>query len=209
MEIIKNKLLAIKNNIHSKENKCNNKQIKQTGNEWRLSSEKTNISNDSVEMEMFSKNRHVPVKTKQTSKNLCINNSEKKPRQHRQCIEIGLVKNKNPILLHPPVPLILKVLQKFREKRKIIILIVPSWKVQVWSSLLKSLTISTILLGKSENVLMKGKDIKKRDLQLQPGSLNAHLLRNAFYGYKAKAFEFSTYMKKERENIADRVTYQH
>jgi hypothetical protein len=73
--------------------------------------------------------------------------------------------------------------------------------------LIKKLTISTIPLGKSENVLTKGKAMKKRDLQLPPGSLNAHLLRNAYYGYKAKPFEFSTHMKKEREKIADCVNY--
>jgi hypothetical protein len=84
------------------------------------------------------------------------------------------------------------------RRRKIAILIVPSWKVQVWSSLLKNLTISTI----------PGKAMKKRDLQLPPGSLNAHLLRNASYGYKAKTFEFSTHMKKEKENIADHVTFR-
>jgi hypothetical protein len=53
------------------------------------------------------------------------------PRKDPNNIGIGLVKNKNPILLHPPIPLIFKVLQKFRKKGKIDILIVPSWKGQV------------------------------------------------------------------------------
>jgi hypothetical protein len=42
----------------------------------------------------FSESRPVCVKTKQASKNLCISDSEKRSRQHRQCIETGLVKNK-------------------------------------------------------------------------------------------------------------------
>jgi hypothetical protein len=65
----------------------------------------------------------------------------------------------------------LKVLYQVSRRRKNSILILPSWKGQVWSSLLKNLTISTIPLGKSEKVLAKGKAMKKRDLQLPPGLL--------------------------------------
>jgi hypothetical protein len=118
--------------------------------------------------------------------------SRKNPNNIGNALRLDWSRIKGPILLHPPIPLILKVLQRFREEGKIAILIVSSWKGQVWSSLLKSLTISTIPLGKSKNVLRKEKAMKRRDLQLAPGSLNAHLLRNASYGYKAKTFEFST-----------------
>jgi hypothetical protein len=54
---------------------------------------------------------------------------------------------------------------------------------------------------------MKGKDMKRRDLQLPPGLLNALLLRSSSYGSKIKEFEFSTHMKKEKENIADHVAF--
>jgi hypothetical protein len=37
-------------------------------------------------------------------------------------------KIKGPILLHPPIPLLLKVLRKFKEEGKIAVLIAPSWK---------------------------------------------------------------------------------
>jgi hypothetical protein len=38
---------------------------------------------------------------------------------------------KGPVLLHPPIPLLLKVLKKFKEEGKIVILIAPAWKGQV------------------------------------------------------------------------------
>jgi hypothetical protein len=39
-------------------------------------------------------------------------------------------------------------------------------------------------------VLTKGKAMKKINIQLPPGSLNAHLLRSSFYGSKIKDFEY-------------------
>jgi hypothetical protein len=77
MEIIKNKLLAIKSSTHSGENKCNDRQIEQTGDKRRLSPEKRSISNDSIEMEILSESRPVHIKIKQASKDLCISNSKK------------------------------------------------------------------------------------------------------------------------------------
>jgi hypothetical protein len=83
---------------------------------------------------------------------------------------------KGSVLLHPPIPLLPKVLRKFKEEGKIAILIAPAWKGQVWSDLLGRMTISTIPLGKSENALIPGKMMKKRELHLTPGNLNAYLI---------------------------------
>jgi hypothetical protein len=88
------KLLEIKISIYSRENKCRNRQIKQTGNKQRLSSERRSISNDSVEMEIFSESRPIGVKIKQASKNLSISNAKKGSKQHKECAKIRLVKNK-------------------------------------------------------------------------------------------------------------------
>jgi hypothetical protein len=55
----------------------------------------------------------------------------KDPDNIGNALRLDWSKIKGPVLLHPPVPLILKVLQKFREEGKIAILIVPSWKGQV------------------------------------------------------------------------------
>jgi hypothetical protein len=62
---------------------------------------------------------------------------------------------------------------------------------------LKNLTIATIPLGKSKTMLMKGRVLKRRNLQLPPGLLNAHLLRNSFYGTKIKEFKYSTQLQTE------------
>jgi hypothetical protein len=97
-------------------------------------------------MEMLPKNGFIRIETKQTGKDMCISNTKTR-----------LVKDKNPVLLHPQILLLLKVLRKFQKEGKTIILIAPSWKGQVWTDLLKKLTVSTIPLGKSENVLIKGK----------------------------------------------------
>jgi hypothetical protein len=75
-------------------------------------------------------------------------------------------------------------LKKFKEG-KIAILIAPDWKGKVWSDLLGKMTISTIPLGKSENALIPGKMMKKREFHLPPGNLNACLLKNSSY-YKNK-----------------------
>jgi hypothetical protein len=52
------------------------------------------------------------------------------------------------------------------------------------------------------------KHVNEGESELPPGSLNAHLLRNASYGFKIKPFEFSTYMKKEKENTVDHMNYR-
>jgi hypothetical protein len=113
---------------------------------------------------------------------------------------------KGPVFLHPPIPLLLKVLRKFQEEGKIAILIAPSWKGQVWTDLIKKLTISTIPLGKSKNVLSKGRTMIKRELQLLPGNINAYLLRNLSYTMKTK--ESLTPQQKERRNTVDHVNYR-
>jgi hypothetical protein len=61
----------------------------------------------------------------------------------------------NPII-HPPIPLIMKSLRKFEEEVKLAALIVPDWKGQPWSSLLRKLSIAKVKLGPSEKVLIKG-----------------------------------------------------
>jgi hypothetical protein len=53
MKIIRNKLLAIKSSTYSRGNKCSDRQIEQTGDERKLSSERRSISDDSVEIKMF------------------------------------------------------------------------------------------------------------------------------------------------------------
>jgi hypothetical protein len=110
---------------------------------------------------------------------------------------------KGPILLHPLIPFLLKVLKKFKDGK-----IAPSWKGQVWTDLLKKLTISTIPLGKSENVLISGKMMTKRELHLPPGNLNAYLLRSSSFTSKRKDSRSSTHQPEEKMNTAVHVSYR-
>jgi hypothetical protein len=79
------------------------------------------------------------VKKESIIPKICMSNPKKKSIQNWKCLKIKLVKNKKPFLLHPPIPLILKVLQKIQKEGKITILITLVWKGQIWLNLLKNL----------------------------------------------------------------------
>jgi hypothetical protein len=70
--------------------------------------------------------------------------------------------NDKVLLIHPPIPLILQALRKFQREGKEAILIVPDWKGQIWTPLLKRLSVQKLVLGDAEIVLEKGPDMKKR-----------------------------------------------
>jgi hypothetical protein len=99
----------------------------------------------------------------------------------------------------------MKILKKIQEEGKIAILIAPSWKGQL---IKKRLTILTIPLEKSENMLIKGKAMVKRELQLPPKNLNAYLLRKSFFSTKTKKSRFLTLQRKEKRNIVDYANYR-
>jgi hypothetical protein len=62
----------------------------------------------------------------------------KDPDNIRNTLRLNWSNIKGSILLHPPIPLLLKVLKKFYEEGKIAILIAPSWKGQVRMDLFKN-----------------------------------------------------------------------
>jgi hypothetical protein len=41
------------------------------------------------------------------------------------------------LLMHPPIPLILQALRKFEREGKEAVLIVPDWRGQIWTPLVK------------------------------------------------------------------------
>jgi hypothetical protein len=82
------------------------------------------------------------------------------------------------LLIHPPIPLILQALRRFEREGKEAILIVPDWKGQIWTPLLKKLSVQKLVLGDAEVVLEKGPDMKKKELALTPGNIVMYLLRN-------------------------------
>jgi hypothetical protein len=100
----------------------------------------------------------------------------KDPDNVKNALRIDWRKFVYPMLLHPPIPLILKTIQKFANEGSKAILIVPKWKGQVWSTLVEEFTMSRITLGDAENVLIPGKNMGKRNMFLPPGKLYLFLL---------------------------------
>jgi hypothetical protein len=86
--------------------------------------------------------------------------------------------NDKVLLIHPPIPLILQALRKLEREGKESILIVPDWKDQIWTPLLKKLSVQMLVLGDAEVVLEKGPDIKKKELALPLGNITMYLLKN-------------------------------
>jgi hypothetical protein len=82
------------------------------------------------------------------------------------------------LLIHLPIPLILKALSKFEGEGREAVLIVPDWKGQIWTPLLKKLSVQKLVLGDAEVVLEKGPDMKKKELALPPGNIAMYLLKN-------------------------------
>jgi hypothetical protein len=82
------------------------------------------------------------------------------------------------LLIHPPIPLILQALRKFEREGKEAVLIVPDWKGQIWTPLLKKLSVQKLILGDAEVVLKKGPDMKKKELALPPGNIAMYHLKN-------------------------------
>jgi hypothetical protein len=75
------------------------------------------------------------------------------------------------LLIHPPIPLILQALRKFEREGKEAVLIVPDWKGQIWTPLLKRFSVQKLVLGDAEVVLEKVPDMKKKELALPPGNV--------------------------------------
>jgi hypothetical protein len=64
------------------------------------------------------------------------------------------------LLIHPPIPLILKTLRKLEKEGSTAVVVVPDWKGQIWTPLLKRLAVQKLVLGDAEVVLEKGPDMK-------------------------------------------------
>jgi hypothetical protein len=80
-------------------------------------------------------------------------------------------------LLHPPIPMITRVLRKVEEENIEAALIAPMWVSQVWSPILERMTVRKTVLGVAERVLIKGKKMKKTQAQLPPGRIGLFIVR--------------------------------
>jgi hypothetical protein len=80
-------------------------------------------------------------------------------------------------LIHPPIPLILRCLQKIQQEGGKGIVILPAWKGQVWANLLHRMLVKSLNLGVSKKVLVPGKMMSRHGTELPPGTLLMCLVR--------------------------------
>jgi ribonuclease HI len=78
--------------------------------------------------------------------------------------------------LHPPIPLISRCLRKLLHENVPALLVLPDWKGQSWSTLLRRMTRRYVFLGRSEDVLLPGSQMTHKGDKLPPGNMSAHLL---------------------------------
>jgi hypothetical protein len=74
-------------------------------------------------------------------------------------------------LLHPPIPLIPRVLQRLQQERMRAVLIVPLWEAQAWSLTLRAMTVAHLDLGPMDQVLVRDLRMRRSHDRLPPGNL--------------------------------------
>jgi hypothetical protein len=79
-------------------------------------------------------------------------------------------------LIHPPIPLIQRCLNKVRQEKIVAVVITPFWLGQWWSTALQAMSMKSIVIGEAQNVLEKGPLMLKIGDKLPPGQIVAHLV---------------------------------
>jgi hypothetical protein len=74
-------------------------------------------------------------------------------------------------LIHPPIPLIPRVLVRLQQERMRAVLLVPLWEGQAWFALLRSMSTSVIDLGLAEQVLVRGVRMRRMQQRHYPGNV--------------------------------------
>jgi hypothetical protein len=72
-------------------------------------------------------------------------------------------------LLHPPVSLISRCIQRVQQEHLCAFLIAPCWEGQVWTPPLRRLTFQKVILGPSKQVLMMSSGMRRKHASLPPG----------------------------------------
>jgi hypothetical protein len=105
--------------------KYDNKQTESSGDEWRLLSPTKNLSIHSGNMRCYPTVEMFASKKNQLLKKYASMIPTKDPDNVGSALRIDWRKFVYPMLLHPPIPLILKTIQKFSNKGSKAILIIP------------------------------------------------------------------------------------
>ncbi|KAA6381490.1 MAG: hypothetical protein EZS28_022980 [Streblomastix strix] len=80
------------------------------------------------------------------------------------------------LYIHPPIPVLGRVLQKMKQDKAQGIVIAPIWPGQSWYTKLKNLSTRFLFLGQANKVLEMGQRMKDKDQKLPPGNVGAFLL---------------------------------
>ncbi|KAA6372823.1 MAG: putative Transposon Ty3-I Gag-Pol polyprotein [Streblomastix strix] len=80
------------------------------------------------------------------------------------------------LYIHPPIPVLNRVLQKMKQDKAQGIVIAPIWPGQSWYTKLKSLSTKFLFLGQADKTLEMGQRMKDKDQKLPPGNVGAFLL---------------------------------
>jgi hypothetical protein len=79
-------------------------------------------------------------------------------------------------LLHPPLPLLPRVLQRLLQEKIQAIIVAPHWLRAPWSETLRRMIVRKTILGPCETVLMKGRRMGTVRAELPPGDIAAYLV---------------------------------
>jgi hypothetical protein len=79
-------------------------------------------------------------------------------------------------LLHPPLPILPRVLHRLKREKMTALVIAPAWKRQPWSAHLASMTIRSQILGSSEQGLIRGKRMAVARAEQPPGDTGVYLV---------------------------------
>ncbi|KAA6369734.1 MAG: hypothetical protein EZS28_034741 [Streblomastix strix] len=80
------------------------------------------------------------------------------------------------LFIHPPIPVLNRVLQKMKQDKAQVIIIAPIWPGQSWYTKLKNLSTKFLFLGQTDKILEMGQRMKDKDQKLPPGNVGAFLL---------------------------------
>ncbi|KAA6390383.1 MAG: hypothetical protein EZS28_014091 [Streblomastix strix] len=80
------------------------------------------------------------------------------------------------LYIHPPIPILSRVLQKMRQDKAQGIVIAPIQLGQSWFTKLKNLSTRFLFLGQANKILEMGQRMKNKDQKLPPGNVGAFLL---------------------------------
>jgi hypothetical protein len=73
--------------------------------------------------------------------------------------------------IHPPLPLIPRVLRRLQLEKMQAVLIVPLWRDQAWFPILLSMAKLVVDLGPADRVLVRGPAMQRRRNRLLPGNV--------------------------------------